>query len=76
MLKNSLKELNFLDSFSYKRKIHSSIFNIKLSEKEFKFLIKNNVRCVKRGDGVRVSLHFYNSKEDIKSFVSLLKQLN
>ena len=76
MLKKSLKELDLLDSFSFKRKIHSSIFNIKLSDKEFKFLIKNNVRCVQRGDGVRISLHFYNSKEDIKSFTSLLQQLN
>ena len=75
-LKKSLKELSLLDSFSSKRKNHSSIFNIKLSDKEFKFLIKNNVRCVKRGDGVRISIHFYNSKEDIKSFVSLLKHLN
>jgi len=75
-LKKSLKELSLLDSFSSKRKNHSSIFNIKLSDKEFKFLIKNNVRSVKRGDGVRISIHFYNSKEDIKSFVSLLKHLN
>ena len=76
ILKKSLKELNLLDSFSLKRKNHSSIFNLKLNDKEFDFLIKNNVRCVKRGDGVRVSTHFYNSKEDIENFVSLLKQLN
>ena len=76
ILKKSLKELNLLDSFSLKRKKHSSIFNVRLNHKEFGFLIKNNVRCVKRGDGVRVSTHFYNSKEDIENFVSLLKQLN
>jgi len=76
ILKKSLKELNLLDDFSSKRKNHSSIFNIKLNEKDFKFLINNNVRCVKRGDGVRVSVHFYNSVEDIKSFISVLKQLN
>lgn len=76
ILKKSLKELNLLDSFSLKRKNHSSIFNLKLNDKEFDFLIKNNVRCVKRGDGVRISIHFYNSKEDIKNFVSFLKQLN
>ncbi len=76
ILKNSLKELKLLDDFSSKRKKHSSIFNLKLSNIEYEFLIKSNVRCVRRGDGVRVSIHFYNSKEEIKSFVSLLKQLN
>ena len=75
-VEKSLKELNLLDDFSSKRKNHSSIFNIKLNEKDFKFLINNNVRCVKRGDGVRVSVHFYNSIEDIKSFISILKRLN
>ena len=76
ILKKSLKELNLLDDFSLFRENHSSIFNIKLNQKQFKFLIKNNVRCVKRGSGVRVSVHFYNSKEDIKSFISILKLLN
>ena len=76
ILKKSLKELNLLDDFSLFRENHSSIFNIKLNQKQFKFLIKNNVRCVKRGSGVRVSVHFYNSIEDIKSFISLLKLLN
>ena len=76
ILKKSLKELNLLDDFSLFRENHSSIFNIKLNQKQFKFLINNNVRCVKRGSGVRVSVHFYNSIEDIKSFISLLKLLN
>ena len=76
ILKKSLKELNLLDDFSLFRENHSSIFNIKLNQKQFKFLINNNVRCVKRGSGVRVSVHFYNSKEDIKSFISILKLLN
>ena len=76
ILKKSLKELNLLDDFSLFRENHSSIFNIKLNQKQFKFLINNNVRCVKRGSGVRVSVHFYNSIEDIKSFISILKQLN
>lgn len=76
ILKKSLKELNLLDDFSSKRKNHSSIFNIKLNNRDFNFLINNNVRCVKRGNGVRVSVHFYNSVEDIKSFISVLKQLN
>ena len=76
ILKKSLKELNLLDDFSLFRENHSSIFNIKLNQKQFKFLINNNVRCVKRGSGVRVSVHFYNSIEDIKSCISLLKLLN
>ena len=76
ILKKSLKQLNLLDDFSSRRENHSSIFNIKLNHKEFKFLINNNIRCVKRGNGVRVSVHFYNSIEDIKNFIFLLKQLN
>ena len=76
ILKKSLKELNLLDDFSSKRKNHSSIFNIKLNNSDFKFLINNNVRCVRRGNGLRISVHFYNSIEDIKNFISILKQLN
>jgi len=76
LLKKSLKEIGLLDSLSSQRKIHSSIFNIKLNNNDFKFLIDNNVRCVKRGNGIRVSLHFYNSKQDVIGFISLLKKLN
>lgn len=67
-----LKKRNLLQSFIHKRKHHSSIFVLKVSEELYQTLINAKVRCVKRGVGVRVSLHFYNNQEDINYLLSIL----
>jgi len=47
------------------RKEHSNIFNLKGNNLLHKKLIKNNIICSKRGNGIRVSFSFLNKKKEI-----------
>ena len=44
--------------------------------KLFKFLSKNNFICSQRGNGVRLSLNFFNTKSEIKTLIETLKKFN
>ena len=70
----ALKKRNLLEGFVADRKEHSSIFTLKISETVHEALIKENIRCVKRGVGVRVSVHFYNTREEVDHLLSLIDQ--
>ena len=72
-VKNQLIADEFLPQWVGERKFHSSIFNIDGGEELFAFLQKNNIRCVQRGSGVRVSFHFYNTEEDLKKLLKTLR---
>lgn len=69
-----LKERGLLEDFVAVRKHHSSIFTIKANSKVFEKLIKENIRCIQRGIGVRVSVHFYNTQQDLDKFFRVLDQ--
>lgn len=71
---NALNKRALLEEFVALRKEHSSIFTLIIGKDIFDFLIKNNIRCVQRGLGVRVSLHFYNTKEDVDYLLKTLDQ--
>ena len=68
----ALKERNLLEDFVSKRKEHSSIFTLKISDETHQALIKENIRCVKRGVGVRVSVHFYNTQQDVDHLLEVI----
>ena len=68
----ALKERNLLEDFVCERKEHSSIFTLKISDKTHQALIKENIRCVKRGVGVRVSVHFYNTHQDVDHLLEMI----
>ncbi len=70
--KEELTKLNLLEEDVLLRKRHSSIFNIKGDQKLFKHLKENNIITSIRGSGIRISLHFYNTKEDIDKFLKIL----
>jgi selenocysteine lyase/cysteine desulfurase len=61
-----------LSSKIIKRNIHSNIFNINGDENLYHYLLKNNVICSQRGDGIRISINFYNKKSEIDYLLSLL----
>lgn len=52
---------------------HSSIFNIKGDEKLFHTLRGKDILCSQRGDGLRISFHFYNNVEDLELLLEILK---
>jgi len=67
-----LKKKKLLNSKTTKRTKHSNIFNIKGDEKLYKHLLDNNIACSQRGKGIRISVNFYNTKNEIDYFLSLL----
>jgi selenocysteine lyase/cysteine desulfurase len=56
---------DLLEKKILKRKDHSNIFNLKGNDLLHKKLIKKNIICSKRGDGIRVSFSFLNKKKEI-----------
>jgi selenocysteine lyase/cysteine desulfurase len=71
--KKRFEELGLLTDDVLKRKQHSSVFNIRGNEGLFQKLKENNVICSQRGNGVRVSFHFYNSMEDLDRLIEIIK---
>ena len=83
-IEKSIKELSFyakkkfiykglLDDQTSKRVNHSNIFNLKGDNLLYNNLIENKVICSLRGDGIRISLNFYNKKEDVDYLLSFFK---
>jgi selenocysteine lyase/cysteine desulfurase len=67
-------ELGLLDNAVVNRKQHSSIFNIKGNDYLFQKLKENNIICSQRGNGIRVSFHFYNTEEELEKFISVVSK--
>jgi selenocysteine lyase/cysteine desulfurase len=70
--KAKLSEKGVLESAVVNRELHSSIFNIRGDDKLFQKLRTNRIICSQRGEGIRLSFHYFNSEEDLEN---LLKQL-
>ena len=71
--KQQLGALGLLEDAVVNRREHSSIFNIKGGDQLFDKLRSNNIICSKRGNGIRLSFHFFNTEEDLKTLLRLLK---
>lgn len=74
MAKTAFTELNLLDNFITLRGGHSTIFNIKGNDRLFKKLEQENVVCAQRGDGIRISFHFYNVVEELTEIIKIVKK--
>ena len=68
--KEAFIERGLLEETSAKREGQSTIFSIRGDETLFNTLRNNNVLCSQRGDGIRISLHIYNTEEDIHRLLS------
>ncbi|WP_419212506.1 aminotransferase class V-fold PLP-dependent enzyme [Maribacter sp. X9] len=71
--KSEFHALGLLDEKVGRRIQHSTIFNIKADEATFQHLLSNDVFCAQRGQGVRLSFHFYNTEDEIDQIVKILK---
>lgn len=74
--KEIFTELGLLEKNVINREQHSTIFNIKASQEVFTKLTQENVLCARRGDGIRISFHFYNTVNEIKAIAEILKNVN
>jgi len=70
-----LKKRKLLDEATLSRKSHSSIFIIQVGDEAYEKLLENKVRCIKRGSGVRLSIHFYNTQEDVEQLFVILDNI-
>jgi len=68
-------ELGLLNKDVIHRNLHSTIFNIKGNDVLFNHLRKENVVCSRRGEGIRLSFHHYNTVEDIDSILEIIKKI-
>jgi len=71
--KTEFNNLKLLNADCIERKIHSTIFNIRGNEAIHQKLTENNIISSQRGDGIRLSFHFYNTENDIDEIVKILK---
>lgn len=71
--KNEFSKLGLLEDEVLLRSEHSTIFNIKGGTKLFNHLTDNDVICSQRGEGIRLSFHFYNTEKDIDAIVGIIK---
>lgn len=71
--KEAFVELGLLEDFTILRE-PSTIFNIKGGDELFKQLEAKNVICARRGEGIRVSFHFYNVLEELAEIVKIVKK--
>ena len=71
--KMEFSSLGLLEECITARNLHSTIFNIKGNTSIFNKLLDNDVLCAQRGDGIRLSFHFYNTEKEIDAIVRILK---
>lgn len=70
---DAFKGLMLLDENVIKRQQHSSIFNLNISQDRFQDFEDANVILSKRGEGLRISFHYYNTIDDLNQFLDFLK---
>ena len=72
--KEAFAARNLLSAMVLRRKQHSSIFNLDLSEAIYDRLQQKGILCTWRGTGVRVSFHFYNTDQDLHRLLEVIDQ--
>lgn len=71
--KEEFSSLGVLEGNVTERTGHSTIFNIKGDKSLYNKLTQENVVCSPRGNGIRLSFHFYNTENEIDAIVKVLK---
>ena len=63
---------DLLPQWILEREDYSSLFNIKGDEQLFKKLRSEDIITSQRGEGIRISLHYFNSDKDLEHLFSVL----
>ncbi|MEN1786094.1 MAG: aminotransferase class V-fold PLP-dependent enzyme [Bacteroidota bacterium] len=72
--KTTFGAMGLLEDAVIQRAIHSTIFNLRLDEASYTRLLQNGVSCARRGPGVRVAFHLYNTINDIATIAKLIEK--
>lgn len=72
--KTAFAERGLLEPVVAATKIHSQIFSLNINERIYRKLLENNIVCLARGKGIRVSFHFYNTTSDLHRLLEIIDQ--
>lgn len=72
LAKEALTEKGLLKQKVTDRKNHSSIFNIKGDQKLLEKLLGQQILCTRRGDGIRIGFHYFNTEEDLQKLLKVI----
>lgn len=72
LAKKEFTNLGLLEEMVVKRPLHSSIFNIKGDYKLFQHLRSKDIICSQRGEGIRLSFHYFNTTEELEILIKVL----
>lgn len=64
-----------LDNVVKHRNSHSSIFNLNINQDDLKNYNDEKIYLSIRGNGIRLSLHYYNTQEDLEHFMNVFKSI-
>ncbi|UJH68283.1 aminotransferase class V-fold PLP-dependent enzyme [Allomuricauda sp. SCSIO 65647] len=65
-------DMGLLEEAVVKRIAHSTIFNIKGDKTLLEHLRQNDIVCAQRGDGIRLSFHFYNTLQELEELAKIV----
>ncbi|BFP39991.1 aminotransferase class V-fold PLP-dependent enzyme [Flavobacteriaceae bacterium GF1] len=71
--KDNLVSHGLLDDVVAHRGPWGTIFNIQKKD-GYDDLVKNTIVCARRGDGIRLSFHFYNTINEVEAILEILKK--
>ena len=72
--KLAFEKEDLLEQSVVQRGLHSSIFNIKGNEALSQLLNQNNIICSRRGEGIRISFHYFNTLKDLDKLMEVLRK--
>ena len=72
-VKARLNSLRLIAPWVIERPSHSSIFNIPGNESLFHKLQENKIHCALRGNGIRISFHYYNQMSELDTLIKVLE---
>jgi selenocysteine lyase/cysteine desulfurase len=72
-VKARLSSLELIAPWVIERPSHSSIFNIPGNQSLYNKLQENKIHCALRGNGIRISFHYYNQMSELDSLIEVLE---
>ncbi|MUP44409.1 aminotransferase class V-fold PLP-dependent enzyme [Gramella sp. BOM4] len=72
-MRDRLKDAGLIESWIANRKDFSPLFNIQGDDQVFNKLRTDGIIASQRGEGIRLSVHYYNSQKDLDHLFRVLK---
>ncbi|MFQ3340838.1 MAG: cysteine desulfurase/selenocysteine lyase [Flavobacteriaceae bacterium] len=72
-VKAHLSSLNLIAPWVTERTSHSSIFSIEGDESLYNKLHENDIHCSLRGNGIRISFHYYSQMSELDTLLKVLE---